>query len=116
MPIYYFGHVRGMDINVTDNKLSTPLHWAAYSRSEVALKYILSLNPNLEARDSKGNTALHLAVKSVEQLKSTRPVRALLLKGSDREAQDNEGRKARSFISDNLPHPIKRDLKNILVS
>jgi len=54
-------------------------------------------------------------VKSVEHLKSTRPVRALLLKGSDREAVDNDGRKARYFISDNLPQPIRRDLKNILV-
>ncbi|CDW81974.1 dhhc zinc finger domain containing protein [Stylonychia lemnae] len=114
MPIYYFGHIRGMNINIPDNKMSTPLHWAVYSRSEVALNYILSLNPDLAAKDSKGHTALHLAVKSVEHLKSTRPVRSLLLKGADREAKDNEGRKARDYISDNLPDPIRRDLKNIL--
>lgn len=55
-----------MDINLVDNKQSTPLHWACYSRAEVSLNYILSLNPNLEAKDLKGLTALHLAVKSVE--------------------------------------------------
>ena len=75
-----------MSINVKDNRGSTPLHWACYSRSEVALNYILSLNPNLEAKDDQGFTPLHLAVKSVEYLKSTRPVKALLLKGSNRAA------------------------------
>ena len=51
LPIVYFVQNMGMDINITDNKLSTPLHWACYSKSEVALNYILSMNPNLEARD-----------------------------------------------------------------
>ena len=51
MPIYYFAEVKKMDINILDNKLSTPLHWACYSKAEVALNYILSLNPNLDARD-----------------------------------------------------------------
>ena len=55
-----------MDINIRDNKNSTPLHWACYSRAEIAMNYILSLNPDLDAKDQKGLTALHLAVKSVE--------------------------------------------------
>lgn len=83
-----------MDINIRDNRQSTPLHWACYSRSEVALNYILAMNPDLEAKDQKGFTALHLAVKSVEHLKSTRPVKALLLKGANRLAKDLEGRTA----------------------
>lgn len=81
----------------------------------MALNYILSLNPDLEAQDEKGFTALHLAVKSVETLKSTRPVRALLLKGADRLKKDREGRIAKDMIADSLPDPIKRDLKAILV-
>lgn len=116
MPLYFFVHKKGMDINITDNKMSTPLHWACYSKAEVALNYILSMNPNLEAKDMKGLTPLHLAVKSVEQLKSTRPVRALLLKGANRDAKDYEGKKAVDCISANLPDTIKRDLKNMLVS
>lgn len=39
----------GVDINVRDNRLSTPLHWACYSRSEVALNYLLAMRPSLEA-------------------------------------------------------------------
>ena len=43
-------------------------------------------------------------------------MRALLIKGADRMAKDNDGRKPVDYISDNLPNNIKRDLKNMLVS
>lgn len=102
-------------MNMVDNKMSTPLHWACYSRSEVALNYLLSMNPNLEAKDMKGLTPLHLAVKSVEVLKSTRPVKALLLKGAKRDAKDNEGKKPVDYVSENLPEPLQKDLRSMLV-
>jgi len=73
-----------MDINEIDNRGSTPLHWACYSRSEFALSYLLAMKPNIEIQDQAGYTALHLAIKSVGELRSTRPVRALLLKGANR--------------------------------
>jgi ankyrin repeat protein len=40
-----------MDINIRDVKNSTPLHWACYTRSELAIGYILSMKPNIEAQD-----------------------------------------------------------------
>lgn len=40
-----------MDINIVDNRLSTPLHWACYSKSEVALNYLLAMSPKIEAKD-----------------------------------------------------------------
>lgn len=44
MPIslYYFHKVKGMDINTLDARGSTPLHWACFSCSELALIYILA--------------------------------------------------------------------------
>ena len=36
---------------------------------------------------------MHLAVKSVETLKSTRPVRSLLIRGASRDIVDNQDRK-----------------------
>ena len=90
-PLFYFVKVKGMDINDPDNKGSTPLHWACFSRSEYSLSYILAMEPNLEAKDKNGYTPLHLAIKSVAELDSTRPVRALLLKGSSRSATNSQG-------------------------
>lgn len=49
------------------------------------------MNPNLEAKDHAGFTPLHLAIKAVPDLKSTRPVRALLLKGAERDARNLQG-------------------------
>jgi hypothetical protein len=53
-----------------------------------------------------------MAVKSVEELKSTRPVRALLLRGAKRSVEDNKGQTpmdlAREIVHD------ERTRKNVL--
>ena len=114
MPLYYFGEIKKMDINVKDNRGSTPLHWACYSRSEFALSYILAMKPNLEPKDQGGFTPLHLAIKSVSELRSTRPVRALLLKGADRDATNNQGQNCIQMIKDNLTDGLKLELQQML--
>lgn len=58
---------------------------------------------------------MHLAVKSVEVLKSTRPVRALLLKGANRNPKCNNGKTPTDMISDHMPEGIRLDLEQILV-
>lgn len=50
-PLYYFVNEKQMDINIADNRGSTPLHWACYSKAEYALSYILAMGPNLELKD-----------------------------------------------------------------
>lgn len=81
-----------MDLRSRDNRDSTAMHWACYSKSEIALIYLLSFVDSLEDKDCEGFTPLHLAVKSVESLKSTRPVRALLIRGASRNATSNLGK------------------------
>ena len=90
-PLYYFTQLKDMDINESDNRGSTPLHWACYSKAEFALSYILSFGPELEITDQNGLTPLHLAVRAVPDLGSTRTVRSLLLKGSKRSAETKSG-------------------------
>jgi hypothetical protein len=85
-----------------------PLHWACYSKSEYALSFILALKPNLEIPDKISFTPLHLAIRSVDELKSKRPVRSLLLKGSDRSAKSNEGQGCQEQIRDGLPEKMKQ--------
>ncbi len=54
---------------------------------------------------------MHLAVKSVEVLKSTRPVRALLLKGANRDTKDKTGKTPIDMIGgEHLPEGLKIDL------
>ena len=43
-----FVYYRGMlDINEPDERKSTPLHWAAFSGSEIVAEYLLA-QPNIE--------------------------------------------------------------------
>ena len=44
----YFFKEKGIDINSKDNRNSTPMHWACYSRSEIALCYLLSWVKDLD--------------------------------------------------------------------
>lgn len=85
-----------MDLVCTDKRGSTPLHWACFQNSEVALIYLLGWlrRDQLDLKDCDGYTALHLAVKSSESLKSGRPLRALLTRGASRDAKDKKQKTA----------------------
>ena len=50
--------------------------------------------------DQEGYTPLHLAVKSVDSVESTRPVRFLLIRGADKERKDNQGRMPIDLVSE----------------
>jgi len=82
-----------MDLRAKDSRGSTPLHWVCYSKSEIALCYLLSWLTVLDDKDIEGYTPLHLSVKSVESLRSTRPVRSLLIRGASRESRDKNERR-----------------------
>lgn len=41
LSLFYFKE-KGLDSRCKDNRGSTPLHWACYSKSEIALCYMLS--------------------------------------------------------------------------
>jgi ankyrin repeat protein len=95
--IYFFGLIK-MDINARDSRNCTPLHWACYSHAESALVYILAQNPDVDAQDDDGYTPLHLAVQKVDMLDSCRSVRALLIKGANKDLKDNAGKTAADHI------------------
>jgi len=48
----------------------------------------IDINP----KDRRGMTPLHLAVRAVQTLKWTTSVRFLLIAGADRSAKDNDGK------------------------
>ena len=62
------------------------MHWAAFAGAELALSYIVAWDAEINAVDGKGLTPLHLAVKSSEDLRSTKAIKQLLIKGADKKA------------------------------
>src|SRR4051812_8553959 len=69
-----------------DKKNSTPLHWAAFAGAELALSFLLAKGAEVNAKDSKGLTPLHLAVKSSEDVRTTKSIKLLLIKGAEKNA------------------------------
>lgn len=59
---------------------------------------------------------MHLAVKSVEQIETTRPVRFLLIKGARTDIRDNKGRLPRDLIGEVKSAELTKELKRMLVS
>ena len=89
--LYYFTQIHRLDIRSTDFKNSTPLHWAIFSESELVVCYILAILQmnDLDCQDSEGNSYMHLAIKSVEEIGSARPVRMLVFNGAPINLLDN---------------------------
>ena len=48
--MYYFKE-KGMDLRAKDTRGSTPLHWVCYSKSEIALCYLLAWQRYLDDPD-----------------------------------------------------------------
>ncbi|XP_049947961.1 serine/threonine-protein phosphatase 6 regulatory ankyrin repeat subunit A-like [Schistocerca serialis cubense] len=69
---------------------STPLHVAAASRRDAAVRLLLEAGADYDVRDGSGRTALHAAAASG----NVYAFRLLLDAGSDPESQDSEGNTA----------------------
>ena len=99
-----------------DKRGSTPLHWACYQGSEVALIYLLGWlkQYQLTYTDQDGYTALHLAVKSSEQLKTGRPLRALLMRGAPRDIKSKKGKTPLDLVKDIESDALRQELRAAL--
>lgn len=52
----------------------------------------------MNIKDSKGLTPLHLSVKSAKDHRSSKGIKQLLIKGADRNALDNEGKRPIDYM------------------
>ena len=104
----------GIPLMEPDEEMSPPLHWACFAGSDTAIYYLLAWGADVNARDNIGFTPLHLAVKSVEHFPNTRSIKELLIKGSDRNAVDKQGRKPIDLAEDIYNPRLKMELKSLL--
>jgi len=75
------------------------LHWAAFAGAELTMSYIVAWNAKIDEVDSKGLTALHLAVKAAEDIRSTKGIKLLLIKGANRNIKDLQGQLPIDLVS-----------------
>jgi ankyrin repeat protein len=71
-----------------------------YNRAESSVAYLLAWKSDVNSVDSNGLAPLHLAIKAAEDLKSSRSVRHLLIKGADRKLKDKMGRTALDIVKE----------------
>jgi ankyrin repeat protein len=84
-----------LDMNrFQDIKGCTPLHWACAKGAEDVLQYLLAWGCKVNHQDQMGISPLHLAVKRCDESKNVRMVRFLLIRGANKHARDQFGRRA----------------------
>jgi ankyrin repeat protein len=99
------------------------LRWVSYPlvnksifRAESSVAYLLAWNSDVNGIDCNGLTPLHLAIKAAEDLKSSRSVRHLLIKGADRQIKDNAGRSPMDIVKEIRVKTLHDELATYLVS
>ena len=83
--LYFFGEM-GLDIDAVDANGDTPLHLAVEHKQVNSVRFLLSMNAELNVKNKLGRTPLHVAVinQNVDAAKE------LLVKGANRNTRDND--------------------------
>ena len=70
----------------------------------------------MDIQDVDGSTPLHLAIKSLDEKVSLRPIRHLLIKGARNDIVDRRGRLPRDYVKDlRIPREMQNELYRLLV-
>jgi len=62
--------------------------------------YLLAWDPQLDIKDNEGFTPMHIAVRSVDNFESCRPIRNLLIQGASLTIRDNKNKLASDYSDD----------------
>ena len=93
------------------------LFFIIYTSSDLVLSYILAWSPLIDAKDSRGQTALHITVKMCEKYERTRSIRQLLLMGASRYEKDDQGNTPTDLAFDYIKNiNFRKEVLAILVN
>ena len=92
-----------MEIDVRDNKQRTPLHWAVLKGSNLTLEFILAHSQDLEAKDTCGHTALHIAVHQLAKENSFLFVKTLIIRGASPQTKTDNRETCQELIPEEIP-------------
>lgn len=91
--IIYLIELGNMDVNVPTKggERLTPLHYAVRNRAQAAAITLVTLDADLEARDTQGCTPLHYASLIASDNSAAKFINLLASMGADVNARNNEG-------------------------
>lgn len=99
-------------LNLPNNMLQTPLHLAVMTRLPQVVKALIDGGADIEARDSKGDTPLHIASREgfddIAQILLTPASTASQRTSQDLEARNYDGQTCLHLASENTHLPIIR--------
>jgi len=86
--VKYFVEQKGVDVNITNDKGSIPLHRAVDNPDINVMKYLVSKGANVNAKNNDGNTPLYSAAWDNPNVKF---LQYLISEGADVDARNNKG-------------------------
>lgn len=97
-----------------DNEGKTPLHLASEEGCEDGMYYLQPHTKAINWQDYQGKTPLHLAVYQVMYSNNLRPIKDLLILGSDRTIKNKWGKTPLECIPRDTDENSKAELERIL--
>lgn len=105
--IAYFVEI-GLNLESTDSRGLTPLHWASYMGAYHSALVLCSCRVSRNTKDLEGHTPLHLAVVG----NNLRCVKLLVIKGAIKDTKDIQGKTPMDHAVINRHKNIIESLKN----
>ena len=91
---------RGVDLGITDNNGQTAIHHALYNDNLRAFEMLTKYGARLGARTFRGETVLHIAVKSTKQVAMVRALSSADIMQLDLDAPRDDGKIAFNVLRD----------------
>lgn len=85
----YLRDKAGFQMQETDSAGNSPLHFACDQKTEFTAAWLIGFGADVNARNIKGETPIHLLLSKTEKSMDTKTLRSLIFKGAERNIKDN---------------------------